>query len=78
MASSRPGNGEGDGGNTVFRMGARLRLAFNRAGNSRIESRQLPENSLWHLWIFQIIRVEKPGTLWLTRDIYLRQWWEAG
>ena len=36
-----------------FKKGARLEIAVSEDGNSRFKSRQLPENSLWHLWKFQ-------------------------
>ena len=36
-----------------FKKDARLEITINRVDNSRFESHQLPENSLWHLWIFQ-------------------------
>ena len=36
-----------------FKKGARLEIAVGEWGNSRSASHQLPENSLWHLWIFQ-------------------------
>ena len=36
-----------------FKKSARLEIAVGEWGNSRSASHQLPENSLWHLWIFQ-------------------------
>ena len=36
-----------------FKKGARLEITISKEDNSRFESHQLPQNSLWHLWNFQ-------------------------